>query len=282
MTWALTENLDEYLAVAGDHLRSDPVRNTIPLTVAQTLRVRGPEAFGRVRPLFGWWRADGGEITAALLHTLPYPILVTGLPERSARPLAEALIARRRDVPGVNASDGDAAAFAAAWSALTGTHARVFLRSRLYRLGRLRPPAPPDGAARLATDADRELMASWFAAFSEEIGDDVGREQDEIIDDRLSHRGLTLWESGGRAVALAGVNRPVAGTVRVGPVYTPPEHRRAGYGGAVTAAVSRDALDSGAKNVVLFTDQANPVSNALYQRLGFVPVEERVVLHFAS
>jgi RimJ/RimL family protein N-acetyltransferase len=282
MTWALTENLDEYLVVAGDHLRSDPVRNTIPLTAAQTLRVRGPEAFGRVRPLFGWWRADGGEITPALLHTPPYPILVTELPERSAGPLAEALIARRRDVPGVNASDGDAAAFAAAWSALTGAHARVFLRSRLYRLGRLRPPAPPDGAARPATDADRELMASWFAAFSEEIGDDVGREQDEIIDDRLSHRGLTLWESGGRAVALAGVNRPVAGTVRVGPVYTPPEHRRAGYGGAVTAAVSRDALDSGAENVVLFTDQANPTSNALYQRLGFVPVEERVVLHFAS
>jgi predicted GNAT family acetyltransferase len=32
--------------------------------------------------------------------------------------------------------------------------------------------------------------------------------------------------------------------------------------------VSRELLDEGAR-VCLFTDQANPVSNALYERLGF-------------
>jgi predicted GNAT family acetyltransferase len=283
MSWVITEDLDDYLAAAGDYLRSDPVRNTIPLTAAQTLRVRGPQAFGRVPPLFGWWRAAEGEVAAALLHTPPYPILLTRLPQRSARPLAEALVARRRDVPGVNAGGGDAAEFAAAWSALTGAGTREFLRSRLYRLGRLATPRPsPEGAARLATDADRELLGSWFAAFSEEIADDIGREPDEIIDDRLSHGGLTLWETGGAPVSLAGVNRPVAGTARVGPVYTPPEYRRLGYGGAVTAAVSRAALDSGAQNVVLFTNQANQTSNALYQRLGFERVEERVVVHFVA
>jgi predicted GNAT family acetyltransferase len=29
---------------------------------------------------------------------------------------------------------------------------------------------------------------------------------------------------------------------------------------------------------VLFTDLANPTSNALYQRLGYDPVEDRVLL----
>ncbi len=28
--------------------------------------------------------------------------------------------------------------------------------------------------------------------------------------------------------------------------------------------------------MVLFTDLANPTSNAIYQRLGYVPVEDRV------
>ena len=41
--------------------------------------------------------------------------------------------------------------------------------------------------------------------------------------------------------------------------------------GAAVAAVSRTLLDAGAR-VCLFTDQANPTSNALYQRLGFEPV----------
>jgi len=84
----------------------------------------------------------------------------------------------------------------------------------------------------------------------------------------------------GAAVSLAGVSRPTAGVVRVAPVYTPPDHRGRGYGGAVTAAVSQAALDASASHVVLFTDLANPASNALYRRLGYRPVEDRVVLRF--
>jgi len=283
VTWTISDNLADYLAVAGDFLRSDPVRNTIHLTTAESLGVRGPAAFGQTPPLFGWWRGDGGEVTAAVLHTPPHPILVTRLPERSARPLAEALLARHWQVPGVNAEQNDAAAFAAAWSGLTGAGVRESGRIRLFRLGRLRPPSPPpDGAARLATDADRDLLASWFAAFSEEVGEVAHRDEREAVDDRLSHHGLTVWEAGGAAVAMAGVNRRVAGTVRVAPVYTPPEHRRRGYAGGATAAVARAALGSGAQNVVLFTDLANPTSNSVYQRLGFLPVEERVVLVFRS
>jgi predicted GNAT family acetyltransferase len=35
----------------------------------------------------------------------------------------------------------------------------------------------------------------------------------------------------------------------------------------------------GARDVVLFADVVNPVSNAIYRRLGFVPVGENV--HYA-
>jgi predicted GNAT family acetyltransferase len=92
---------------------------------------------------------------------------------------------------------------------------------------------------------------------------------------------MTVWEVGGIPVSLAGVTRTVAGMVRVGPVYTPPALRRRGYAGAATAAVSQAALDAGARVVVLYTDLANPTSNALYQRLGYHPVEDRVVMSFA-
>jgi predicted GNAT family acetyltransferase len=37
-------------------------------------------------------------------------------------------------------------------------------------------------------------------------------------------------------------------------------------------------LDQGAASVVLFTDLANPISNSLYIKLGYRPVEDRVLL----
>jgi predicted GNAT family acetyltransferase len=73
-------------------------------------------------------------------------------------------------------------------------------------------------------------------------------------------------------VSLVGFNPPVAGVPRVGPVWTPPEHRRRGYAGAATAATCRMLLDRGARAVVLFADDANTTAVGVYTRLGFRPV----------
>ena len=70
--------------------------------------------------------------------------------------------------------------------------------------------------------------------------------------------------------------------VRIGPVYTPPERRGRGYGSAATAAASQRLLEAGAEEVLLYTDLANPVSNSIYQRIGYRAVEDRVVLDFTA
>jgi predicted GNAT family acetyltransferase len=48
----------------------------------------------------------------------------------------------------------------------------------------------------------------------------------------------------------------------------------------VTAAVTRQAIETGAPEVLLFTDATNPVTNSIYQRLGYRPAEDRLVLTF--
>ena len=78
---------------------------------------------------------------------------------------------------------------------------------------------------------------------------------------------------------MVGYTAPVVGVSRIGPVYTPPEHRGKGYAEALTYVVSQDLLARNLR-VVLHTDQANPTSNALYQRLGYVPVMDRMTLYF--
>jgi GNAT superfamily N-acetyltransferase len=283
MDWTFTEDVEEFAAAAGDFLALRPVENTIELVVTETVRRRGPAAFGDSAPLFGWWRQGDGPVESTFLRTPPYPGLLTSAAcEESVRPLAESLAAAGHPLPGINAAEGAALAFAAAWQQLTGADAEIRLRSRLYRLGQLRPPSPaPPGAARVAVMADSELLVAWLDAFSREaLGDE--RPSPGAVAELVSHGDLTWWENDGVPVSLAGVHRPAGGTVRVGPVYTPPEHRRLGYGAAVTAAVTQAALDGGATAVVLFTNLANPTSNSIYQRLGYRPVEDRLVVGFKS
>jgi predicted GNAT family acetyltransferase len=97
---------------------------------------------------------------------------------------------------------------------------------------------------------------------------------------RFGEKHFTFWETG-EPVAMAGSTSPVAGMVRVDPVYTPARFRGRGYAGAVTVEVSRAALARGATDVVLFTDPANRTSNALYRRIGYVPIADFTGYDFA-
>ncbi len=57
-------------------------------------------------------------------------------------------------------------------------------------------------------------------------------------------------------------------------MYTPPAHRRRGYASSAVAALSRHLFDAGAREVVLFTDLANPTSNRIYAEVGYRWVAE--------
>jgi predicted GNAT family acetyltransferase len=137
----------------------------------------------------------------------------------------------------------------------------------MYELDTVVTPPPAGGKLRPAEAADRELLCDWCDAFVRETGA-VSGDIPAMVDHRLATGSLYLWEDTD-VVTLAGVVPAVAGVVRVGPVYTPPGARRRGYATSCVAEVSRQALDSGARPCMLFTDKANPTSNAIYQRIGY-------------
>jgi len=277
MSWQLTNAVEDFLAAAGDFLRAERARNTIALTVTQSLRA-DPSLYSS--PLLGWCTGAAG-VSAAFLHTPPFPAFLTAMDGAVASALADELVPARPDLPGIAAPEDTAWSFAGAWRERAGRDATVRRRERLFRLGQLSWPDPrPDGAARLADGGDRDLLQDWLSWFGTETELASARDFSQTIASRLSYGGFTLWQAGGIPVSLAGQSRAVDGMVRIGPVYTPPEHRGRGYSGAVTAAVSQSAVAAGIGEVLLYTDLANPVSNALYRRLGYQPVEDRIVLTF--
>jgi predicted GNAT family acetyltransferase len=156
---------------------------------------------------------------------------------------------------------------------------RVAMSEVLHVLGEYRPPPPPPGRPRRATLDDLEPLVAWYEAFAAELGLPAHEARTSAMTRLQSPdgAGYLWWEVDGAPVAVAGHAAPVptpAGAVgRVGPVYTPPEHRRHGYGAAVTAAVVEHLLPTCAI-VMLLADEENPTSNGVYERLGF-----RVVAH---
>jgi RimJ/RimL family protein N-acetyltransferase len=256
------------------------------VTILDRLARLGGDVFGEPA-LLGWWQPDEAAsgvqavhaVQAAFLQTPPREMLITALPAGATAPLARALADRGADPAGVNGAEPGVTAFARAWSQVTGRGFGVHERHRLHRLGSLVPPDPaPDGIARLAGLADRDVVRTFVDAFADDVNQP--RQSHELTDDRLEAGGFMLWEVAGEPVSIAGVSDPAGGVARVGPVYTPKDRRGRGYAGGVTTAVTQLALGRGAVSVILYTDLANPTSNALYARLGYQPVEDRVILRF--
>lgn len=280
MSWELTADVEAFASTAGDFLRSRPVEHTVLLTLVDTLRRRGRYAYGPGDPIFGRWRTADGLVGGVLVQTPPHPMMFSGLPA-DAVPAAVDAVADR-PLSGANLLARDADVFAGGWQRRTGASSTVRMRTRLYRLAALTSPPPPAGRARPAGPADRELLLRWHAEFYDEIGEAHPGGFGPMVDDRVGSGGVVLWEVDGEPVAMAIRSRPESGMIRVQTVYTPRANRGRGYGGAATAAVTRAALDLGASTVVLVTDLANPTSNGLYQRLGYRPIEDRVVVEFSS
>jgi RimJ/RimL family protein N-acetyltransferase len=279
MTWELTEDVEEFAAAAGSFLRSRPVEHTVLLTLVGNLRRRGLRAYGSDAPIFGWWR-ENGPVSGVLLQTPPHPVLFSALPDPAVAAAVPALSGR--SVPAVNLQADQPPVIVLGWRRRTGASAYPRLRVRLYLLDELDKSDLPPGQARVASEADRPLLLRWYDEFHEAIQDGTPGNAASDVDERLAYGGVTLWEVDGDPVSMAARSRLESGMVRVQMVYTPAALRGRGYAGAVTTVVSRQALDLGATSVVLFTDLANPTSNGLYQRLGYRPVEDRVVMEFSS
>ncbi|GAA4558106.1 GNAT family N-acetyltransferase [Planotetraspora kaengkrachanensis] len=270
MNWIFTADAEEFAAAAESWLLRDPVRNTVPLTVLRGLR-SGQFAED---PLLGRL-TDDDSVAGAMIHTPPYPLLLGVVPLESLPSLAAGLIELDRSIAAAGGPLAQVEAFAREWwRPETGRRSE-----RLYRLGSLAPCAVP-GKPRTAVAADLPEAVRWFVAFQEEADVDVEADPTPVVSARINREELIWWEDGDRLVALAGVSSPIAGMSRIGPVYTPPELRRRGYGSAVTHAVTAKALEDGAEEVLLFTDLDNATSNSIYQNLGYRPVEDYASIRF--
>lgn len=270
-----------FLDQAGPLLLADEARHNLVFGVAGTL-VTAPDLYAEKR---FWLVDDGGEPVAAALRTPPYNLLLARPRDAAA---LEALVAGiDEELPGVVGVRPEVDDFAALWSAAHGLETRIARGMGVYALEQVQPVPAAPGASRPATHADTQLLYDWMVAFGDEVLDenDPGRKEAlEIVEHRLdaADGGFELWEDDGNVVSASGWGGPTPNGIRIGPVYTPPDLRGRGYATRLVAELSQTLLDGGRSFCFLFTDLANPTSNAIYERIGYVRVGESAMIEFNS
>ncbi|HEX4213539.1 MAG TPA: GNAT family N-acetyltransferase [Candidatus Dormibacteraeota bacterium] len=262
-------------------LLADPVLNHVILTTIAS-RLQDPDA-AREREVFAALVDGSGAVVGAAMRTPPYQAYISAMPPEAVETLVDALLSACPDNAGVGGTVGEADAFAAAWARRTGARIETRMRQRIHRLDEPTPPRPAAaGGWRQAGAADRDLLVRWSEAFEREAEGHVSGEVVGAVASRLAGGRAFLWESGGEPVCYAARTAAEGGVVRIGPVYTPPAHRRHGFAAALVFAIGESALAGGAERLMLYTDLANPTANRVYHRIGYRPFADVALLAFSA
>lgn len=278
MRWELEPDLGAFAARVQPLLEAHIENNVVATVLAGTVQGQ----FRMSPPVLAVGTDDGGGVAAAALRTAPWPMLCTPVSPDDAEALIELWLEHDPELTGINALLDTARAVAVAWARRSGGSERCRTAMAMHSLTAvLDPPQPGPGRLVAATEADRDLALGWWDEFVIEADViDAGPDaRAAAVDFRISQGDLFLWHDEGRPVSMVSANPAVAGVVRIGPVYTPPEARRRGYASSAVAEVSRHALGTGAHTCMLYTDLANPTSNKIYADVGYRRIaewEERV------
>ena len=230
----------------------------------------GSEDGGVGDVLFGTVTEEG-RVVGCVMRTPPHKLLLTDLPPEAADAVSGRVAERYDAIPAVLGPEPAAEEVARAWTRRRGGSVHPGMAQRIYRLDRVVPPQKAEGALRPARPAELEQAVAWGHAFAEEAGTQFATTQQTV--ERWIRRGeLFVWDVAGapRSIAVAGGRTPRG--VRIGYVYTPPEARANGFASNLVAALSQRMLDDGRDFCVLYTDLANPTSNAIYRRVGYEPL----------
>ena len=281
MKYTQYSHADEFLERMGDYFEQTEALNGLMFGICLQLK-NNPFRYGEQQPLFATVEEDS-VIRLAVLMTPPHKLQLcapTSYSAQSIETLAHGLMVNKWDVPAVIAEKNLAESFAREWDAQQKCHHREGMSQRIHELRHVHPVAYAHGEFRQAEPQDIETVIAWSRAFHRDcFGTDAPERSTRVTEQRVRNGELFFW-CDPLPVSMAGRTRPTPNGESIGPVYTPPEHRGHGYATSVVASLSQRLLDEGKRFCCLYTDLANPTSNSIYRKIGYVPVADVIDIHF--
>jgi GNAT superfamily N-acetyltransferase len=268
----------EYWENVRELLLRREAENCMAIGTAQTI-IDQPHTY----PTYHLFSVEhGGAAVGAGWMTPPHPLGLSAMP-CDAIPLLVEHARTIAPISGVFAPTATAIEFETAWLSATGCSVSSRMAQRLFSLSELADVPSVAGTFRIASEPDRALLEDWHHGFIVDCKLQGDRQSAiDACDRGLQTASRYVWQVGRDIVSMVGFGGPTPSGIRISWVYTPPEQRGRGYASAVVAAMSRKLLGEGRKFCFLYTDLANPTSNAIYQRLGYQPVSDSMHISFTE
>ena len=272
----------ELISLSGAYLEQNESENNRPLGYAYRL-AEYPPAHDSEPPLLLSILEHGKAVGVAIMIP-PYNMILSRIGTRIETAVVH-LVRHLREIdvriPRVIGPAAEAQTFSDRWvEGMLDVSARISMRMRVFEVRSLASLPLSPGKLRLARQEDHPLMARWIADYSEAIRKPLNFDDAESWAEKcIKNQQLHIWEING-PVSIANVARPTRNGIAIHSVYTPPEHRNKGYATSCVWSLTQKMLTDRYSFCSLYTDLANPTSNSIYAKIGYVPVGDALAVDF--
>ncbi len=210
-----------------------------------------------------WSLGDGA---ACAIQTPPNYLVLGDLNQSQCDELAKATLTL--DFRGCNGSNDTAEMLVKSFARLGIAH-ELGMPQRIYVLEQSPKYPSCDGNGRQARPDDLKLFCDWFSRFCHEAVPHEPPPAEARMAETFADRPTFFWEVNGKPVSMAARSRETKNGSNISLVFTPSELRGKGFAGSITSFACEDAFKEGKTVCFLYTDLRNPISNKVYQKIGF-------------
>jgi uncharacterized protein len=263
----------DFLKESETILEKEEASNNLMLGLAYSL-AENPQKYG-TDPFFAIVEKSGSP-ELFVLRTPPMKLIIFAPQKASTEAcghLASYFASANEQLPGVIGPSDVAQEFADVYTTFPGCRVTLSMKMRIYKLTDVIEPEMPAGAFRPAEAKDIPVLNDWIDAFHTDVFKDRTNVAKAEASDLIKKSNLFAWDDSG-IISMAARTRPTRNGYVLAYVYTPNQSRNKGYGTAVASSLCRHILSSGKSFCSLFADLANPISNSIYQKIGFKPVRD--------
>jgi uncharacterized protein len=268
-----------YEARMREFLLEREAENHLMLGVIGHLAVRLPEPEER---RYFWTVQNGVRIVGGAFWTPPFKPVLTRMEREALISLLAMMESTELRLNGVSGPAETAREFSDQWSRATGGRSRRSMDMWIRELTHVVDDSAAAGSFRGAEISDIPWLMKWGVDFHESVGLDEPMDVRQTVSEYVKDRRLFVWAVAGRPVSIAGYAGLTPNGARLNLVYTPPGERNKGYARACVGALCRYILSRVKSRCFLFSDAANPVSNRVYDRLGFRTVCDWALYDFEA